>query len=354
MNDLLASISPALARQALKMLQPYRKNQVTCLSLLSELTEGPSRSPSINRTMPMSANGVCFFFFLVWFPKFLSADMFNPYKMPDHRSRCNLALPILIISGCQEGWNQQAVDGKRIGRNLNYSSVCHWSSFFRVTLFLLIMYVSCREKEHLGLSSKLATRLIREYTQVSFHLYDYSFFFLMDHSLVKKIRLKTMQSDTKIFREVNALSRLSHRNIVRYYTTWVETSEPQSTVASDDSSSEFVEDGMTSVPQTPQTSERHLPINGGFHINIEDFDDLSGSRSSFPSIHFGRSSSPGTSGEDSSGDDGFGSLFRSASSGSISSLVQAPTLSRTLYIQMVGWFYLSFETPLFFWSELSP
>ncbi|KXN81004.1 Serine/threonine-protein kinase gcn2 [Leucoagaricus sp. SymC.cos] len=42
---------------------------------------------------------------------------------------------------------------------------------------------------------------------------------------VKKIRLKTQQSDTKIFREVNALSRLSHRFIVRYYTTWVETSE---------------------------------------------------------------------------------------------------------------------------------
>ena len=177
------------------------------------------------------------------------------------------------------------------------------------------------------------------------------FFFLMDYSSVKKIRLKTMQSDTKIFREVNALSRLSHRNIVRYYTTWVETSEPQSTVASDDSSSEFVEDGMTSVPQTPQTSERHLPINGGFHINIEDFDDLSGSRSSFPSIHFGRSSSPGTSGEDSSGDDGFGSLFRSASSGSISSLVQAPTLSRTLYIQMVRLFL--FSALLFSFSNLN-
>ena len=141
-----------------------------------------------------------------------------------------------------------------------------------------------------------------------------------------------MQSDTKIFREVNALSRLSHRNIVRYYTTWIETSEPQSTT-SDDSSAEFTaEDGMTSVPET---SERHLPINGGFYINIEDFDDLSGSRSSFPSIHFGRSSSPGTSGEDSSEDDGFGSLFKSASSGSAPPLTPPPTLSRTLYIQMV-------------------
>jgi translation initiation factor 2-alpha kinase 4 len=155
---------------------------------------------------------------------------------------------------------------------------------------------------------------------------------------VKKIRLRTMQSDTKIFREVNALSRLSHRNIVRYYTTWVETSDTQSTAASDDSSSEFInEDGRTSVPET---SERHLPINGGFYINIEDFDDLSVSRSSFPSIHFGRSSSRGTtSGEDSSEDDGFGSLFRSASSDSTPSLAAPPMLSRTLYIQMVCCFY---------------
>ncbi|KAF5387415.1 hypothetical protein D9757_007773 [Collybiopsis confluens] len=40
---------------------------------------------------------------------------------------------------------------------------------------------------------------------------------------VKKVRLRTTQSD-KIFCEVNALSRLSHRFIICYYTTWVETS----------------------------------------------------------------------------------------------------------------------------------
>jgi hypothetical protein len=199
---------------------------------------------------------------------------------------------------------------------------------------LLIM---SRGKELLGQSLKLVTRLIRESTQVSRKLLI--FFLSPTDYLVKKIRLKTMQSDTKIFREVNALSRLSHRNIVRYYTTWVETSEPDSMVASDDSSAEFAsEDGRTSVPET---SERHLPINGGFYINIEDFDDHSGSRSSFPSIHFGKSSSPGTSGEDSSEDDGFGSLFRSASSGSAASLAAPPTLSRTLYIQMVCPFYPS-------------
>ena len=52
-----ASISALLARQALNMLQPYRKNHVTCISLLSELSEGTARTPSINRTLP-SPNGM--------------------------------------------------------------------------------------------------------------------------------------------------------------------------------------------------------------------------------------------------------------------------------------------------------
>lgn len=70
---------------------------------------------------------------------------------------------------------------------------------------------------------------------------------------VKKVRLRTMQSDSKIFREVNTLSRLSHRFIVRYYTTWVESTESTSNVVSDGSQSGTEdEDGsaMTSVPNS--------------------------------------------------------------------------------------------------------
>ncbi|KAF5321443.1 hypothetical protein D9619_000083 [Psilocybe cf. subviscida] len=103
---------------------------------------------------------------------------------------------------------------------------------------------------------------------------------------VKNIRLKTMQSDTKIFREVNALSRLSHRNIVRYYTTWMETYEPTASTPASDSGMESgteSEDNLTSVPDDhDNTSERHLPVNGTFQLSIEDFDDISVSRSSFP------------------------------------------------------------------------
>ncbi len=148
---------------------------------------------------------------------------------------------------------------------------------------------------------------------------------------VKKIQLKTQQSDTNIFREVNALSRLSHRFIARYYTTWVETNENTgegissggSTFASSDESNGntsitfSVPASSASAPKSRSTdgdedltdnsastaSERHLPTNAGFTIDMSDFDtttgEISGSRGSFPSIYFDRSGSPGGSTEES-------------------------------------------------------
>ncbi|KAG6906507.1 hypothetical protein DXG01_013561 [Tephrocybe rancida] len=146
---------------------------------------------------------------------------------------------------------------------------------------------------------------------------------------VKKVRLKTAGSDVKIFREVNALSRLSHRFIVRYFTTWVEIfDEPISAVVSDDSETESgTESGMTSVPNS---SERYLPTNGG-GLTI-DFDDLTdrrslSSKSSFPSIHFDGASSPGTGESSGSDDEAIGNLFALP-------VAPPPMQSRTLYIQM--------------------
>jgi len=90
-----ASISALLARLALNMLQPYRKNLVTCISLLSELSEGTSRTQSISRTIP-SPSGMSST------PDFfLASDMFEFFKMLDHRYSCTSVLLILIISGCQ-------------------------------------------------------------------------------------------------------------------------------------------------------------------------------------------------------------------------------------------------------------
>ncbi|KAG6846835.1 hypothetical protein H0H93_011507, partial [Arthromyces matolae] len=153
---------------------------------------------------------------------------------------------------------------------------------------------------------------------------------------IKKIRLKTLSSDVKIFREVNALSRLSHRNIVRYYTTWVEISdEPISSIASDDSSTESgIESGLTSVPNS-DAGERYLPTNGG-GLTI-DFGDLTGrrslsSKSSFPSIHFDSASSPGTGESSGSDEEALENLFQPREKLPVTPPV--PLKSRTLYIQM--------------------
>ena len=237
---------------------------------------------------------------------------------------------------------------------------------------------------------------------------------------VKKIRLKTMQKDTKIFREVNALSRLSHRFIVRYYTTWVETSEIASAVASEDEGEddgeeeeedEEEEDGLTSVPGSSAGASVVVigPVNktktktkkraanglgrrrdtedfflgvGGFSIDLDDLDEISGShsKSSFPSIHFSRSMTPESGESSGSGSGGSGgrgsgssdeaesadaesegsleevnrrghaghlnSLFKKpagvmgtvgAAAAALSGLVAPPPyVSRTLYIQMVS------------------
>lgn len=170
---------------------------------------------------------------------------------------------------------------------------------------------------------------------------------------VKKVKLRTTQRDSKIFREVNALSRLSHRFIVRYYTTWVETSEPESTAASSGSASETNTDegdAMTSVPNSSRsnsTEEHHASFNGRFSIDLNDLDDLggSGTQSSFPSIHFGGSASSEEKASDSSGstensNDPFGNLFSKDSSADHIEFRSVrpktpPLVARTLYIQMV-------------------
>ncbi|THH28609.1 hypothetical protein EUX98_g5583 [Antrodiella citrinella] len=149
---------------------------------------------------------------------------------------------------------------------------------------------------------------------------------------VKKIKLRATQSDSKIFREVNALSRLNHRFIVRYYTTWVETSELASTTVS--SVSSVNSDSGTSVP-----GSRDGTLSG--HSNdllTFNMDDLRSNEShhSFPSIRFTRSGTPESSSSSQESDEIFeGPLFnnghqqrRPISSNAV------PDIPRTLYIQM--------------------
>ncbi|KAI6046986.1 kinase-like domain-containing protein [Pisolithus marmoratus] len=153
---------------------------------------------------------------------------------------------------------------------------------------------------------------------------------------VKKIRLRTDQSDTKIFREVNALSKLSHRFIVRYYTTWVEIAQPDSTAPSsedDSGTGSGTEGGRTSVPNSFERRGEH---SDPFSIDLNDLDDYgSGSRSSFPSIHFTRSEvNDEKDEEDEDSDDAFANLFVSEYSDEVDVVNPAPVVPRTLYIQM--------------------
>ena len=116
---------------------------------------------------------------------------------------------------------------------------------------------------------------------------------------VKKIKLRDVGND-KIFREVSALSRLNHRFIVRYYTTWVETSNalPSNLGSeSEDSSQTGETNGRTSKPRRGGSSGSDGGSGGGFNghfttFDIKDLDSVSTSRhSTFPSIHFARSNS---------------------------------------------------------------
>ena len=90
---------------------------------------------------------------------------------------------------------------------------------------------------------------------------------------VKKIKLRDVRND-KIFREVSALSRLNHRFIVRYYTTWVETSDAPSLpiLGSESEDSDMTEQtttGPTSKPKaSTDSSEEHLEQDdtGGMYV----------------------------------------------------------------------------------------
>ncbi|KAJ2913179.1 hypothetical protein MD484_g7237, partial [Candolleomyces efflorescens] len=285
-----SSISPVLSRQATTMLVDTKKNGISCMSLLSDLaaanvSEDIFKTPLTSRTMPiaMSAKSVD--------PRTPVPSMY--YGSPEIEYFATRAIRTRHASRWKDDWEELELLGKGA-----FGSV-----------------VKARNK-------------------IDNRIYA-----------VKKVRLKTMQNDNKIMREVNALSRLNHRFIVRYYTTWIETTEAPSTAASDDSSaessasnttSEGSEGAMTSVPQS---DERFLPINGGFGLNIDvdNFDDLSDSQSSFPSIHFEGSQSP--PGSDSSGDgdddsDLFEALFTAGATPRVANDTFTPSLTRTLYIQM--------------------
>ena len=152
---------------------------------------------------------------------------------------------------------------------------------------------------------------------------------------MKKIKLRATQTDHKIFREVNALSRLTHRFIVRYFTTWLEEFEPdsQNTMSSD--SETETDSSDTSVP-----SEQDQGDSGSGLFSI-DLDDLRSENkaSSFPSIIFenSRSRSDGAENGDtgSSSEEDDPAMLTAANVATPTKVPAKKTSIRTLYIQMV-------------------
>ncbi|KAH9994612.1 hypothetical protein BJV77DRAFT_1059858 [Russula vinacea] len=134
---------------------------------------------------------------------------------------------------------------------------------------------------------------------------------------VAKVRLRTPNTDNKILREINALSRLSHRFIVRYYTAWFEDSESASATVSSDGSGDDTADGVTSVLSG---IHRRDGSSDPFSIDLDDLGSGSRSTTSFPSIHFTGSGSGGSDGDidgDETEADDLGEMFEAPRDGSV-------------------------------------
>ncbi len=178
--------------------------------------------------------------------------------------------------------------------------------------------------------------------------------------IVKKIKLKSGanwgkpgeldrgdKNDRKIFREVNALSRLSHRYIVRYFTTWVEESLlPTSNVPSDsDSEDDQTTDGRSPTNSRERTRTARIEeySEDPFSIDLNDLSTTGGGGTSFPSVYF--TSGDVMSGSEDEGtdeeDEPIGNFRSSTHATSVHSSSfsnrnqQGPLKLRTLYIQMV-------------------
>ncbi|GLB36853.1 putative anticodon binding domain of tRNAs [Lyophyllum shimeji] len=284
-------ISASLARHATNMILPSKKTHASCLSLLGDLAETSFESRTHART---------------------------PARIPPTPRTADMRTPVPYMNG-----NSHTHEGSPDAPSYfpgpppprAQQHVSRWKE----------------DWEELELLGKGAFgSVVKARNKIDNRIYA-----------VKKVRLKTDGSDVKIFREVNALSRLSHRFIVRYFTTWIEVSQndPHSTPASDDSETESgtEESGMTSVPSSG-SGARYLPANGGglrIDFDTKERHSLS-SKSSFPSIHFGGPESPGTGESSGSEDgDGLGNLFApTTATAATFPVVPRPTQSRTLYIQM--------------------
>jgi translation initiation factor 2-alpha kinase 4 len=249
-------VSPFLQQLTLKMLSPSKRHIVTCTTLLAEIEEhAPERPPSSLGTAGSLGT-------LSHSPmKFAHGSPTTPLNLPARRRRPSSpsASPRDYFMSPGLASSQGAPRHSRIKEEWEQLEPLGRGGFGRV----------------------FKARL------------------LLDGGVyaVKKVELKPdrRRNDAKIFREVNALAKLNHRFIVRYYTTWIEEDDADSALASEDSS-ESGDDmtaagrpagrGMWRVPsQRDGNSEEDL-----FRLDFSDPGSGSMSRSisgnSFPSVVF--------------------------------------------------------------------
>ncbi|KZO91507.1 kinase-like protein [Calocera viscosa TUFC12733] len=163
----------------------------------------------------------------------------------------------------------------------------------------------------------------------------------LDHMIyaIKRIKLRASDSESRILREVNALSQLNHRHIVRYITCWLEDlplEDADQAVQSDGSQS-----GDNPIRGRRMSS---LPDDEDlFRVNDSDFDedhDLTKTQS-FPSIVFAKDDDDDASGDSSTNESSDeetsiegGDSRRLSRSAPVVQKSPKPTVQRILYIQM--------------------
>ena len=159
--------------------------------------------------------------------------------------------------------------------------------------------------------------------------------------------MRGTENDDKIFREVNALSRLNHRNIVRYYATWLETvdrhrrSRRGSSGGWDSGDDDDDEDTTDSDTTASRKKPKQFDEDNMLGYDLDDLTLHSRSRSgrSFPSIHFGEeTSSMSMVADDDDDDEGESSDTEEEEEEAVQipSAARPKPVPRILYIQMVS------------------
>ncbi|KAH7107186.1 kinase-like protein [Auriculariales sp. MPI-PUGE-AT-0066] len=118
---------------------------------------------------------------------------------------------------------------------------------------------------------------------------------------IKKIKLRRgtdEADDGKIFREVNTLSRLNHRYIVRYFSAWIEDDEGNEIEppSEDSSLSRPFFDSTIQLSSIGKSRGRNFPFN---HASFSSLSESTSSDDSGPDIVFGNDSD-----DDGGGDEG--------------------------------------------------